>query len=68
MRFISSLSQRFSIKDLGDLSYFLGIEVTRTSQGLHLMQHRYIVDLLNKTHMLNANPIATPCVPTSRSR
>lgn len=45
---------------MGPLSYFLGIEVTRTSDGLHLMQHRYIADLLKKTKMTNAAPIATP--------
>ena len=46
---INSLGQRFSIKDLGKLHYFLGIEVPRTQQGLHLMQRKYTVDLLTKT-------------------
>lgn len=35
--FISSLADRFSLKDQGDLHYFLGIEATRTNAGLHLM-------------------------------
>lgn len=61
---LSSLSAHFSIKDLGDINYFLGIEVTRTSNGLHLMQRRYIIDLLTKTHMLDAKPVSTP-LPTS---
>ncbi|CAA7040557.1 unnamed protein product [Microthlaspi erraticum] len=55
-----SLGTRFFIKDLCDIQYFLGIEVTRTSHGLHLMQRKYIVDLLTKTHMLDAKPITTP--------
>ncbi|CAF2200969.1 unnamed protein product, partial [Brassica napus] len=45
-RFIKALSTRFSLKDLGSLSYFLGIEAHRTSHGLLLTQHRYIADLL----------------------
>ena len=35
---IDALAAKFSIKDMGHLSYFLGIEATRTPQGLHLMQ------------------------------
>uniref|UniRef100_A0A1J3K4R5 Retrovirus-related Pol polyprotein from transposon TNT 1-94 n=1 Tax=Noccaea caerulescens TaxID=107243 RepID=A0A1J3K4R5_NOCCA len=45
---------------MGELSYFLGIEVIRTSQGLHLNQRKYILDLLNKMQMQDAKPIATP--------
>lgn len=37
-KFIKYLSSRFSLKDLGDLSYFLGMEAHRTAAGLHLTQ------------------------------
>lgn len=56
----TNLATRFSIKDLGNLSYFLGIEAHRTSKGLHLMQRKYINDLLTKTNMLAAKPVLTP--------
>ncbi|XP_019084219.1 PREDICTED: myosin-17-like [Camelina sativa] len=56
-KFNASLAARFSLKDLGPLSYFLGIEATRTSTGLHLMQRKYILDLLAKTKMLGAKPL-----------
>lgn len=61
--FISSVANHFSLKDQGNLSYFLGIEETRTSKGLHLMQKRYIIDLLAKTRMLDAKPVSTPMFP-----
>ena len=32
------LEQEFDMKDLGDLHYFLGIEIIRTSQGIWLSQ------------------------------
>ncbi|KAF5447219.1 hypothetical protein F2P56_032787, partial [Juglans regia] len=35
---ISNLQLEFAMKDLGQLTYFLGIEATRNSSGLHLRQ------------------------------
>ena len=58
--FIDQLSTRFSLKDLGNLSYFLGMEAVRTSKGLLLIQSRYIADLLEKTKMAGSKPVATP--------
>lgn len=46
---IKGLATRFSLKDLGNISYFLGIEAARSANGLHLMQRKYIRDLLTKT-------------------
>lgn len=37
-RVLDLLSVDFPIRDLGDLNFFLGIEVNRTKQGLHLSQ------------------------------
>lgn len=57
---LHSLAQRFSIKDPVDLHYFWGIEITRSASGLHLMQRRYILDLLTRVNMLDAKPVSTP--------
>ena len=35
---LKDLSADFSLKDLGDLHYFLGIEVKKHKDGLHLSQ------------------------------
>lgn len=59
-RVIDLLAAKFSLKDLGELSYFLGMEATRTSDGLHLTQMKYIIDLLRKTKISDAKPVATP--------
>lgn len=59
-RVIDTMSKRFSLKDLDDLSYFLGIEVLRTAQGIHLSQRKYIGDLLHRTNMTDAKPVPTP--------
>lgn len=57
---LTALAQRFSVKDHEELHYFLGIEAKRGPQGLHLSQKRYILDLLERTNMLGAKPVATP--------
>lgn len=41
-QFIVTLCNRFLIKDLGDLYFFFGVEITRTMNGLFLSQQNYI--------------------------
>ena len=50
----------FAIKDLGNLNFFLGLEVLPTTNGLLLSQKRYILDLSSKTKMLDAKPLSSP--------
>ncbi|GKE87619.1 ribonuclease H-like domain-containing protein, partial [Tanacetum coccineum] len=57
---IRSLHQEFAMKDLGLLNYFLGISVTRNSLGLFLSQKKYAIEILDRAHMDNCNPIRTP--------
>ncbi|KAK0591398.1 hypothetical protein LWI29_001105 [Acer saccharum] len=59
-QFITTLAQRFSLKDLGQLSFFLGVEAHHTSRGLFLSQQKYVRELLAKSNMLGANSISTP--------
>ena len=42
--FISRLNHEFAIKDLGNLNYFLGLEVVHMEQGLFLTQSKYATD------------------------
>jgi hypothetical protein len=63
---IQHLSFVFDLKDLGSLNYFLGIQVTRDSAGLHLSQAKYASNLLHKHNMFNTKPISTPCIPNTR--
>ena len=41
------LSQQFEMKDLGHLSYFLGLEITHSTDGLYITQAKYASDLLS---------------------
>ncbi|GJW85275.1 ribonuclease H-like domain-containing protein [Tanacetum coccineum] len=44
----NSVSDKFMIKDLGKLKYFLGIEVMHTDKGICLNQRKYELDLLSE--------------------
>ncbi|RVX14187.1 Retrovirus-related Pol polyprotein from transposon RE1 [Vitis vinifera] len=57
---ISTLSSEFSLKDLGSLHYFLGLEVKYLPNGLFVSQTKYIRDLLEHTKMMECTPINTP--------
>jgi hypothetical protein len=57
---LQQLDAEFSIKDLGTLHYFLGIEVSPSPSGLILSQKKYITDLLHKTHMTDCHPVSAP--------
>lgn len=44
-----SLASEFEIKDLGQLRYFLGMEVARSKKGITVSQRKYVIDLLKET-------------------
>ena len=54
------LTKEFEVKDLGQLRYFLGIEVSRSAKGIYLSQRKYVLDLLAETGMLGCRPASTP--------
>ena len=59
-RLISRLQDKFALKDLGALHYFLGVEVTRCLDGFFLCQHKYALELLERAGMTNCKPASTP--------
>ncbi|CAM8952089.1 unnamed protein product [Rhodiola kirilowii] len=64
--FISLLNATFSLRDLGPLHYFLGIELVRHKSSIALSQQKYIRDLLHRSCMADAKHIASPAEPASR--
>ena len=48
------------MKDLGTLSYFLGLEVTSSSDGYYLSQTKYAYDLFSKAGIIDSKTISTP--------
>lgn len=57
---VTELNSFFTLKDLGELNYFLGIAIKRESGVITLSQENYIRELLEKAGMVNAKPLPTP--------
>ncbi|GAU15418.1 hypothetical protein TSUD_44550 [Trifolium subterraneum] len=57
------MMREFEMTDLGHISYFLGIEFQRTSEGLILHQKKYASEILKRFEMDQCNPALTPSEP-----
>jgi hypothetical protein len=64
-KFMTELSTKFSLKQLGFPHYFLGIELIPIESGLLLSQHGYIRELLDKFNMSGAKSTTTPLCMTT---
>ncbi len=54
------LKQKFEMKDLGELCYFLGIEVIQSPKGIWLLQRQYALNKLSEYGMTGCKPISIP--------
>ncbi|KAK8624287.1 hypothetical protein V6N13_065635 [Hibiscus sabdariffa] len=54
------LHSNFKMKDLGDLKYFLGLEILRSKEGIVLNQRKYALELIEDTGVGGAKPAFTP--------
>ena len=53
------LNQQFEIKDLGHLSYFLGLEITHSTDGLYITQVKYASELLSRVGLTDNKTVDT---------
>ncbi|XP_009617037.2 uncharacterized protein [Nicotiana tomentosiformis] len=55
-----TLHNTFKVKNLGELRYFLGIEVLRLKEGILLTQRKYALQLISEVGLAAAKLISTP--------
>lgn len=54
------MNELFKIKDLGELKYFLGLEVAKSKQGIHPWQKKFMLYLLAESRFFKCKPASTP--------
>lgn len=61
---ITQLAELFDLKDMGKLTYFLGLQIKYKSDGsLFVNQSKYAKELINKAGMSSCKPTPTPSKP-----
>ncbi|KAK8937447.1 hypothetical protein KSP39_PZI012254 [Platanthera zijinensis] len=61
--FREMMKKEFEMTDLGELSYFLGVEVKQGEDGIFISQKKYAEEILKKFRMEDSKPISTPADP-----
>jgi hypothetical protein len=59
-RFQEMMESEFQMSIMGELTFFLGIQVKQTKQGTFVHQAKYTNDLMKKFNMAELKPVSTP--------
>jgi hypothetical protein len=59
-RFQEMMESEFQMSMMGELTFFLGIQVKQTKQGTFVHQGKYTKDLMKKFNMTELKPVSTP--------
>uniref|UniRef100_A0A3Q7EKT8 Reverse transcriptase Ty1/copia-type domain-containing protein n=1 Tax=Solanum lycopersicum TaxID=4081 RepID=A0A3Q7EKT8_SOLLC len=62
------LHEKFRIKDLGRLHYFLGLEILYRHDGVLISQRKFTIDLLKEFDSMNYKSTTSPLDPTEKLR
>ncbi|KAK2427482.1 putative mitochondrial protein [Trifolium repens] len=63
--FSKLMQDEFEMSIMGELKFFLGIQINQTKKGTFIHQSKYIKDLLKKFNLEDCKPMNTPMHPTS---
>jgi hypothetical protein len=61
-RFQEIMENEFQISMVGELKFFLGIQVKQTREGIFIHQAKYTKDFMKKFNMAELKPMSTPMI------
>jgi hypothetical protein len=59
-KFSDTMSREFEMSMMGELTFFLGLQIKQTREGTFMHQGKYTKDVLKKFDMGEAKPLSTP--------
>lgn len=65
-KLLYDLQEDFALKNLGELSFFLGIDVKKIEDGIHLSQPKYVADILRRVGINKCKPVSTLMINTKK--
>ena len=65
-KFKNLMSSEFEMRLIGELTFFLGLQISQTKEGTRIHKQKYIREMLVKYGMEHSRPIDTPISPNSR--
>jgi hypothetical protein len=49
--FKKEMQSEFEVSDLGEMQYFLGMQIRQTTEGISIFQTKYVEDMLRRFNM-----------------
>lgn len=62
--FAKSMQAKFEMSLMGELKFFMGIQINQNTKGTYIHQSKYINELLKKFDLLECKPTKNPMHPT----
>jgi hypothetical protein len=59
-KFAKDMQNEFEMSLLGELSFFLGLQIRQSNQGIFISQTKYIREMLKRFGMEDCKPVITP--------
>jgi hypothetical protein len=66
--FASTMESEFEMSMLGEMSFFLGLQITQRSEGMFISQEKYLREMLKRFQMEDSKPLGTPMVTRCKLR
>ena len=61
-QFAKDILSEFEMSLLGELNFFLGLQISQLDDGIFISQSKYIKEMLKKFGMEDCKPISTPMI------
>ena len=65
-RFAKLMQSKYEMSMMGDLTYFLGLQVSQRNDGIFIFQSKYLRDLLKKYRLEDASTAKTPMATATK--